>query len=225
MSITTKFVAQNGTGKSILIRRNRLWENVEIYYEDRLIQTYRFASETREGALFTIEDLGEISLKVHSVTLAPTLLVNGTPYIPENEKDRPRTSLLIPTLVFGVLALFNLVFFAMSLEDYRTYRDWFVSTIVLLVSGFYLLSYIITTIFLARRIYFFYFYGTGIFIISTFCFVAILALNGISTAFLTLLIVRILALVLLLRYFKRAIRLLREHRSGSEVSIILDDEL
>ena len=90
MSNTTKFVAQNGTGKAILIRRNRLWENVEIYYEDRLIQTYRFASETREGALFTIEDLGEISLKVHSVTLAPTLLVNGTPYIPENEKDRPR---------------------------------------------------------------------------------------------------------------------------------------
>lgn len=225
MSLSTKYKASDNSGREITIERNRLWENVRIYYKGELIKTCKYASETREGVLFNVENLGTVSLKVHSVTLAPTLTVNGIPYLSNKNKNQSRGKLLVPTIVFGILGALNLVFFLLALERYNEFPDWPFASFVLLVSIFYMLSYTATTIFLARRIYFFYFYGAGIFTLSTLYILLMLALNGVNPWFLSILIIRILTLALLLRYLQRTIRLLRAHKSTEEASIVLDDEL
>ena len=223
MPVTIIFHAPDGL-KSIVVERNRLWENARISFNGEVIKTCNYAYETREGIEFDVEGLGIVTLKVHSATLKPTLKVNGVEYSVENQ-SRNKGKLLVPAIIFGVLAIINTIFFFIALSRYLQFPDWPFAIFTLFVSAFFMLSYIATTILIGLRIYFFYFAGTAIFIFSTIYIALMLYLNGINWIFLTLFIGRVLVLALLSRYFKRALGLLRNRRNYSNENQIIDERL
>jgi hypothetical protein len=223
MSVTNKFTSPDRS-TTIIIKRNRLWENVRIFFNGELVKTCQYASETREGVDFDVEDLGNVSLKVHSVTLKPTLLVNGVEFSLEDQPLNQR-KLLIPTIIFGILGAINIVFFFIALRNYLERPDWFFGVFAITVATIYMLVYLATTILLAIRVYFFYFVGTALFIFSTIYIALIIYFNAIDWFFLTLFFVRIVVLAVLLGYFKLALRLFRSKGLKSDEQQILDERL
>lgn len=222
--MTTRFISQEDPNEVIVIRRNRLWENVHIYYNEESVQHYKHAYEMREGVVFEIEELGTASLKVHPVTLVPTLIINGIAFVSERQKDHPKKNLRFVTVLFGILACINLVLFGIVINRYLSYPHLPFALFPLIVFGVYAFGYVVTTFFLARRVFFFYFIGSGLFVVSTL-YILLLAFDTFNKDIGLLLLVRLPVLGVLIGFSKRAIRLHRNKESSSESHGLIDEKI
>jgi hypothetical protein len=90
---------------------------------------------------------------------------------------------------------------------------------MLLLTGFYTLTYALSLIFLFRKVYFFYFIGTALYSLTSlyYCYLLSEEFNGIS---LFALGIRLLLMLVLLYHFKRALAFMRGNNAPKGENLI-----
>lgn len=219
MPHSVKFTSLNNSEKSLLVTYDTFWENAKFYFEGKLVRSFTAVSELQKGVQFEIEEFGRIDFRVHSITFKPTLLIIDEDGISENYRLSRNNRTNGVLIVFGLLAISNLIAVLYYAFIYYDFPGDDLSTTPLFLYGLFTAIYVISIIFLRRGLYFFYFVGLGIF---TFTAVYVAYLSYLSGAPESLLFLfpRFVLIGILLYYFKRVTKYMREEKTDASLEIL-----
>ncbi len=220
MSTSIKLISPTNSEKFIFITYEAGWNNTKVYAEGKIVQSFRDASALKNGVVFNIEQQGEVKLKLNPTTLGLTAFLDGEKLVREKRKKELDKNALGVITVFSIIALANLMHAFIGFSQQDEYRDPDPSLVAVPVCLFIL--YLACAILYGYRIYFFYFIGTAVYLLTTIEQVLLAIEVDLMAVWLIYILPRFILIALLASYTRRVLILMNASKKA-DPDEVLDD--